>query len=398
MKTLTSLLFVVFFIGIISAKQNCSNSSYDPVCASKNGKYKTFPNQCEANGQNFSVQHEGPCLKKFQNFTECTARCKLTRQWVCAQVNGAFKTFVNECEAKCDNGVVVSNGTCNSRKLQFEWFKNLVNTIKAAVNNTERWVENKTQALINGTKTVWHQIGDKWEQCNCEPFNDVVNWAKKAANDTAALINRTKDEIKIIERNTIDGFNMFKDKVKEDLQKLKNATIDAAKKFINRTKEFIQKVTTFIHNVEEEAAEWLIAEGQFLKNKTTTWWHKTKEGIENCTCCLVEETEEVLDEIAAAADRAANKTKEKLEQLKDRLKGDLLRLEDKGEAALERTKAWFEALWPCICPKKYDPVCVRTDKGDQATILNHCYADCPKMNLTTVFNGTCEDSKNSTQA
>lgn len=233
----------------------------------------------------------------------------------------------------------------------------------------------------------------KWESCNCEPFNAVVKWAKQTVNKTKELAHLTVTELQIIRHNTIQGFNQFKEKVAKEWNKLKHATINGFKRFANKTKEFFEKVGRFIKNVTIEAADWLIEEGQSLKNKTATWWHKTKAGIENCTCCLVRETEEVLDEIHRAAERALNKTKEKLNQWKNNLRTELIRISSKSKEALARTKTFFQRLWPCICPRTYEPVCVETLEGDQATVLNHCFADCAKNQLKTVSNGTCEEAK-----
>ena len=305
MKTLISVLFVICLIGILSATDlNCT--SHDPVCAVKGGKYQTFPNTCEANKANFSVQHDGSCFTKLQKLNTCSAKCLSTISVVCGALNGIFKNFVNDCFAKCSNATIVSNSSCTKNRdlTSFAWLSHLINA--ANFNKTERWIENKTQTLDNKTKQFWHQIGNQWEQCGCQPFDDVVNWVKQAVNDSKSLANRTADELEIIEKNTLAGFELFKNKVRNDLKTLKNDTVNAVKNLVNRSEEFLEKLGKFIKNVTEESAEWIIEEGQSLKNGTATWWHKTKAGIENCTCCLVQETDQVLDDIALAADKAAN--------------------------------------------------------------------------------------------
>lgn len=382
-------LLLIFSLCLLSVfGQNCSHV---PVCAVRKGKYRTFPNACEAASQNFSVVRQGPCFKKVQEIDECTAYCEVKQKPVCGEKDGKFRSYINLCWANCSGAAVVSNNSCEEkRELAFEFVNKFVDAVKNAFKGAERWIENKTQTAVGKTKQVWHQIGEKWEECNCEPFNDMVSFMNKVVNDTKRLANMTVEELKVIERNTVEGFYLFKKAVKDDLQRIKNATVEAAKKLVNRTKEFFQKVGRFIKNVTEEAAEWIIEEGHSLRNKTATWWHRTKDGIENCTCCLIEETEEVLDKIAEAAQRAANKTAAKLQELRDRLRKQLIRMHDKGEESLNRTKAWFESLWPCVCPNNYEPVCVETPQGDRATILNKCFADCPRNGLKIVGNDTCE--------
>jgi ElaB/YqjD/DUF883 family membrane-anchored ribosome-binding protein len=300
--------------------------------------------------------------------------------------------FINDCFAACANATVLNQGSCTGRALgALDFFKNIKNKTKEFFSKTERWIEDKARNASEKVHTVWHQIGEKWESCQFQPYKELVNWAKLVDNATKDLANRTAEEIKIIAHNTADGFEKFKAKVKEDFQRMKNATVDAFKRFANRTREWFNKTVNYIKNVIHEAEDWIIEEGHSLKNKAATWWHKTKEGIENCTCCLIRETDEVLDEVARAAERALNKTKEKIRQWQEKLKKQIVAVEEKADRAAEKTKNWLQSLWPCICPRTYEPVCVQTPEGDKATILNQCFADCPKMKLTTLRKGTCEE-------
>jgi ElaB/YqjD/DUF883 family membrane-anchored ribosome-binding protein len=405
------LLVVVFFLSI--SLFNCRNSNcvcteqYQPVCGAKGGVFKTFPNACEAKCSGFLVQRQGPCFRKLQKIDPCIAKCPTDIEPVCGELtlsrHGTSKqknlTMPNACFAQCRNAKFVTNGTCheNNRTRNLgaikDFFKKLGDSIKKAFNRTERWIEEKSANVSSKVKTVWHQIGEKWESCHCEPFNDAVNWAKKMANKTKQLAKLTVEELRIIEHNTIEGFKLFKQKVVEKFHQIKNATIAGFKRFANKTKEFIQKVVRFIKNVTVEAAEWIIEEGQSLKNKTATWWHKTKQGLESCACELVKETEEVLEEIGRAAEKALNKTKAKLEQWRNKLKKNLIELKNKGKNALQKTKQWFQELWPCTCPRDYEPVCIETEDGDQATILNHCFADCARLRLKTISEGSCDENE-----
>lgn len=403
------LLVVLFFLSlsVFFCREDCiCTREYDPVCGVKNGEYQTFPNECEAKCHDYSVKRRGQCIKKMQKLNSCTARCSSAIETVCAvtttveggRVINRNKTFPNACFAQCENASIFLNSSCPGRperKLGAikDFFTKLSNAVKKVFNKTERWIEEKSENISSNAKRVWHQIGEKWESCNCEPFNDAVNWAKKMANKTKELAKLTADELKIIQHNTIEGFKLFRDQVVEKFKQIKNATIEGFKRFANRTKEFIQKVVKFIKKVAVETGEWIIEEGQSLKNKTATWWHKTKQGLESCACELVKETEEVLDEIERAAERALNKTKAKLQQWKNNLKRNLIEIKNKGKNALNKTKQWFEELWPCVCPRDYDPVCVETEDGDQATILNNCFADCARLKLKTVADGACEDNQ-----
>lgn len=394
------LLAVLFFVSLAlyqAQEPTCvCTKIYKPVCGQKEGKFQTFANECEAKCKGFLVTREGKCFKKFQKLNACSAKCPVTIAAVCGSVNGAVaKTFVNECFAKCSDATIISKTTC-SRNLGIldnvkNFFSNLKNKTKEVFTKTEQWIEDKSVKFANATQQVWHKIGEEWEKCNCEPFNDAVKWARRVAQKTSDLVNYTKTELSIIKHNTIEGFLLFKDKVIEKFKQIKNATIEGFKRFANKTKEFIQKVVRFIKNVTIEAAEWIIEEGQSLKNKTATWWHKTKKGLEECTCELVKETEEVLDEIHHAAKRAYRKFQERLEKWKDALKRNIIAIKNKGEDALRKTKTWFQELWPCICSKEYEPVCVETEDGDQATILNKCFADCKKNRLVVVGEGSCEE-------
>ena len=388
-KSLISLLFLIAFV----TAQACPEI-YAPVCAAKDGHFKTFPNACEANNSNFLIQHNGKCNPKMVLLDACTARCDSRVQRVCGERQGEFKTYVNKCFAKCAGADVLIEGSCSAQRALSiaSFFNNLIDKTKALFNKTEKWIEDKSANVSNGAKVVWHKIGDAWENCSCQPFNDVVNWAKKAVNKTEEFVNRTETEVQIIKHNTIQGFEDFKADVQQEWQKLKNATIEAFKRFENRTIDWISKTSKFIKNVTEEAEDWLIEEGQSLKNKTSTWWHKTKEGLESCTCCLVQETKEVLDIIGQKAEQAYQQAKADLIALENKLKVGLIKIEKQGKDAVDRTKDYFLKLWPCVCPRTYDPVCIQTPEGDQATILNQCFADCPKNKLTTVKNGTCESA------
>ena len=396
LKLSLTFLFLLSFSALLSAQNELCAEIYEPVCAVKSGKHRTFPNVCEAKSQGFLLQHEGACFAKIQKINACNSKCSSQIVMVCGEKNGKIRTFVNFCFASCANATILNNGSCSAvRALSIAtFFSNLVNSAKNSLNATEIWLEEKSANFSGKAKTVWHKIGEQWENCSCEPFNAVVNWVKEVANDTKQLANLTATELKIFERNSIEGFNLFKANLKEEYLKIKNATINALKRFGNRTKEWIAKTVNFIRNVTVEAGEWLIEEGHSLKNKTATWWHKTKQGIENCTCCLIEETEEIFTKIGDLAEKAVDKTKEKIAEIQEKLKKNIISLRNKTEEAVEKTKDYFQALWPCACGREYAPVCVETQEGKQATILNQCFADCPRMKLTTVFNGTCEEIPN----
>jgi hypothetical protein len=84
-------------------------SIYQPVCASKTGETRTFPNACLATNAGFTPVGPGSCdggrsaLPRF---------CSKQYAPVCGERDGVRRAFGNECEARAEDFAVVRDGSC----------------------------------------------------------------------------------------------------------------------------------------------------------------------------------------------------------------------------------------------------------------------------------------------
>ncbi len=84
-------------------------SVYQPVCASKAGESRTFPNACLSKGAGFTPASQGACgsgkslLPRF---------CSKQHGPVCGERQGVRRGFGNECEARAQDFTVLRDGDC----------------------------------------------------------------------------------------------------------------------------------------------------------------------------------------------------------------------------------------------------------------------------------------------
>jgi len=83
-------------------------SIYQPVCASKAGESRTFPNACLAKGAGFTPVGQGACGEASVLPRFCTREFAP----VYGERNGVRREFGNVCEARAQDFAVVSGRAC----------------------------------------------------------------------------------------------------------------------------------------------------------------------------------------------------------------------------------------------------------------------------------------------
>ncbi len=94
-----------------SASGFCT-AQWAPVCALKDGVEKTYSNLGCAKVDNAEVEHDGQCSDQTPKPTKTPIFCAEVYQPVCAQKDGAQKTYSSDCFAKADDATVVADGPC----------------------------------------------------------------------------------------------------------------------------------------------------------------------------------------------------------------------------------------------------------------------------------------------
>ena len=85
---------------------------YDPVCARRQGERRTFSNACLADRAGFQIIRRGECRREGGGGGDEPRFCTREYRPVCARRDGRFRTFGNACEADAAGWRVVSNGEC----------------------------------------------------------------------------------------------------------------------------------------------------------------------------------------------------------------------------------------------------------------------------------------------
>lgn len=88
---------------------------YAPVCATRAGRERTFPNACEAENAGFRVRSRGPCGDDEPERPAPPERprfCPQNYLPVCGVRRGQARTFQNDCVARAEGFEVVSRGRC----------------------------------------------------------------------------------------------------------------------------------------------------------------------------------------------------------------------------------------------------------------------------------------------
>ena len=84
-------------------------SVFQPVCATRAGTTKTFPNACLAKGAGFTPVSQGKC----GGATRALPRfCTKEYVPVCGERDGVHREFGNACEARAEDFAVVHEGRC----------------------------------------------------------------------------------------------------------------------------------------------------------------------------------------------------------------------------------------------------------------------------------------------
>jgi|CXWK01.1.fsa_nt_gi hypothetical protein len=86
---------------------------YDPVCARRNGEWRTFSNACAADAAGYEVLRRGACRRGSDGDGDGGSRvCTSAYDPVCGRRGGDRRTFGNDCEADLAGYRVVSRGEC----------------------------------------------------------------------------------------------------------------------------------------------------------------------------------------------------------------------------------------------------------------------------------------------
>lgn len=87
---------------------------YEPVCARRYGERRTFANSCLADRAGYDIVRRGECRGEGESGGGGGEPRICTREYrpVCARRDGRFRTFSNACEADAEGWRVVGNGEC----------------------------------------------------------------------------------------------------------------------------------------------------------------------------------------------------------------------------------------------------------------------------------------------
>jgi hypothetical protein len=86
---------------------------WSPVCGTKDGVSKTYPNICEAQRDKVTEIKSGACEEKMEAGMKL---CPLYVLYVCGTVDGKEKTFTNDCFAKKAGATDIHPGMCKKPK------------------------------------------------------------------------------------------------------------------------------------------------------------------------------------------------------------------------------------------------------------------------------------------
>jgi hypothetical protein len=90
---------------------------YQPVCAIRNGRERTFGNSCEADASGWRTVSRGECGRD-DVIIEQPAICPKIYQPVCATRGRQERTFENSCLAESEGWRPVDNGACGREMIR----------------------------------------------------------------------------------------------------------------------------------------------------------------------------------------------------------------------------------------------------------------------------------------
>lgn len=92
---------------------------YQPVCATRNGRTRTFGNSCEADASGWRVVARGECRRVItEPVIEPPRNCTREYRPVCAVRGNREQTFENSCVAQSEGWRVVDEGACGRDMIQ----------------------------------------------------------------------------------------------------------------------------------------------------------------------------------------------------------------------------------------------------------------------------------------
>lgn len=429
-------LFAISVCTVSAVSSNCiCPLVYFPICAANGDSFENFSNECFARCANYHFAYTGECISgSQQKAPECISSCERVLGYVCGQKGNNLRTIPNKCIADCQDFTITKSGTCDNKRVLglMDWVKTAKTAITEVAGNIKDKVKEATQSIKNTTKNIINDIKNK--------TNEVVEKVKDKVEDIKNKTNIAIEEVK-------DKVEDIKDKVKDAAEKLKNDTKNAAESFANKTKEIANKIANKtkevakkIANKTKEAAQKISNKTKHFVNRTKEFFKKlsqrivtrlreTKEGIENCTCHLLDRThakakeliekferqiKETAEEVKNGTIKALNKTKNAIKKVWNQARDGLIQagqfvlgwgvltaekiannaflIKTRTQNAFHRSKLWFKNLLGCGCTREYKPVCVEADNGEEATMLNLCYANCGELKVTN-NNGACDVKK-----
>lgn len=90
---------------------------YDPVCAARGDRRRTFANACQARADGYRITGRGECRPERPDIDDDRPRV-CTREYspVCARQGRREQTFSNACMAEADGFRVIGRGECRRRE------------------------------------------------------------------------------------------------------------------------------------------------------------------------------------------------------------------------------------------------------------------------------------------
>jgi hypothetical protein len=89
---------------------------YMPVCASRHGERRTFPNACGADAAGFRIVGRGECRGggggDWGDRPDRPQACTREYRPVCARQGGSVRSFGNACMARAADYHVIGQGNC----------------------------------------------------------------------------------------------------------------------------------------------------------------------------------------------------------------------------------------------------------------------------------------------
>ncbi|WP_173934664.1 Kazal-type serine protease inhibitor domain-containing protein [Chelativorans sp. Marseille-P2723] len=89
---------------------------YDPVCAARGDRRRTFSNACMAEAEGFRPVHRGECRRTSRPHPGAPQACTREYAPVCATRGRDRRTFSNACMARVEGYSVAHQGECQSRR------------------------------------------------------------------------------------------------------------------------------------------------------------------------------------------------------------------------------------------------------------------------------------------